>query len=92
MTEDHGIIVVTIARHDDGLYEATSPDLAGVCVVHRDVQKILEDIPNIIRLWFKRHRQMAIEVFQGPVQQIDDSYTIPAMTVPAEIAARALAR
>jgi hypothetical protein len=92
MIEDLGIVVVTIMRHEDGLYEATSPDLAGICVVHRDVQMILDDVPNMIRLWFKRHRDMAIEVFQGPVKRTDDLYTIPAVPVPAEIAARALAR
>jgi hypothetical protein len=92
MKDEHDIIVVTVTRHEDGLFTAQSADLAGVYMAHREIEKILEDIPNVIRLWFRRHRHMEVEVFQGPLQKTDDSIAIPALPIPAEIAARALAR
>jgi hypothetical protein len=92
MSTEHEIIVITVSRDEDGLYTATSADLKGVFVAHRDLQKIVEDMPNIIRLWFKRNRDAAVEVFQAQVRQVDDEYAIQAMTIPAEIAAAALTR
>ncbi|MBR0874476.1 hypothetical protein JQ633_29255 [Bradyrhizobium tropiciagri] len=90
--QPHGIVVLQVIEDNDGLYTATSRQLAGVCVSHRDLNKILSDVPNIMRLWFKRNKGMDIEVFQGPVTQHDHTRTIPMIPVPAEIAARALAR
>ena len=51
------IVVFNVSRDADGLYTATSPHLDGVCVVHRDRAKIIEDLPNIVRLWYRRHGQ-----------------------------------
>jgi hypothetical protein len=91
MKEDQKIIVVRIARDEAGLYFATSDDLEGVHVAHRDPYKIIDDLPNVIRLWYKR-RNKDVTVFRGPVEHYDHHYSVPAMTVPAEIAAAALAR
>ena len=92
MQDQHGIVVLKVILDKDGLYTATSPQLAGVCVSHRDLGAIFEDVPNIMRLWFKRNRGIDIEVFQGPVIQDDHSHTVLMNTVPAEIAAQALGR
>jgi hypothetical protein len=92
MQDQHGIVVLKVIQDRDGLYTATSPQLAGVCVSHRDLDAILEDVPNIMRLWFKRNRGVDIEVFTGRMVQSDHTHTVLMNTVPAEIAAQALAR
>lgn len=92
MQDPHGIVVLKVVQDKEGLYTATSPQLAGVCVSHRDLETIMDDVPNIMRLWFKRNRGIEIEVFRGPVRQGDHSHTILMNTVPAEIAAQALGR
>jgi hypothetical protein len=85
------VIVFKVHREPDGLYTATSPQLAGVFVLHRDLNKIVEDMPNVIQLWFKRHRNAAVEVLTGRPSKVDDTISYLVGTVPAEIAARALA-
>ena len=59
------IVVVDLRQDDTGLYTATSRHMAGVCVVHRDRVAIIDDMPDIVRLWFKRNRGMDVEVFWG---------------------------
>lgn len=80
-------IKVEIRRDDDGLFMATSPTLTGVFVAHRDSDKIVEDMPNIIRLWFKRNRNEVVEVFQGPAKQAGDTIIVQALPIRPEIAA-----
>ena len=86
------VIVFKVRRESDGLYTATSPQLTGVFVSHRDLDRIVEDMPNIIQLWFKRHRNVAVEVLTGRVQRDDDTTSYLVGSVPVEIAAQALAR
>jgi hypothetical protein len=90
--DKYGIVVLEVTRDGDGLYTATSPQLTGVFVAHRDLNKIIDDVPNIMRLWFKRHKDVDIEVFKGPTHHSDGTQMISMVPVPAEIAARALAR
>jgi hypothetical protein len=61
------IIRVELERDNDGLYVATSPDLAGVCIAHRDVWAIHDDFPTIVALWFKTQRGQEVDVFNGPL-------------------------
>lgn len=89
--EQFGIVVLEITQDRDGLYTATSPQLTGVFVAHRDLDKILDDVPNIMKLWFKRHKGMDIAIFNGETKHFDGTQKIPMITVPAEIAAKALA-
>lgn len=65
MYENFEVVVFKVRRDADGLYTATSPDLAGVCVVHRDKDRIIEDMPNIVRLWYRRNRGIEVEPFCG---------------------------
>lgn len=88
----YGIVVFEVRQDTDGLFTATSPDLAGVCVAHRNLDKIVEDMPNIMRLWFKRHKGIDIRAYQGPTETSAGTVKIPVIPVPAEIAAQALAR
>jgi len=90
--DKYGIVVLEVIQDRDGLYTATSPQLTGVFVAHRDLDKILDDVPNIMRLWFKRHKGEDIEVFKGPTQHSDGNQRISMVPVPVEIAAQALAR
>jgi len=55
------MIVFKVHRENDGLYTATSRQLSGVFVSHRELERIVEDIPKIVQLWFKRHRNTAVE-------------------------------
>ena len=92
MEKDFEVIVFHVRRDQDGLYTATSPDLAGVCVVHRDRELIIDDMPNIVRLWYKRHRGIEVEPFWGTRRDTDDTFAVPMFTLRAEIAAQALNR
>lgn len=65
MNSSCDVVVFKVRRDDDGLYIATSPQLSGVFVAHRDLDQIIEDMPNVIRLWFKRQKNNAVEVYQG---------------------------
>lgn len=75
MNHNCEVIVFKVHRDTDGLFTAISPQMSGVFVAHRDLDKIVEDMPNIIRLWFKRNRNVDIQVFHGPVEQQDDDVT-----------------
>ena len=92
MKRDYELVLFNITRDNDGLYTATSPDLSGVCVVHRDRARIVEDMPNIVRLWYRRHRGMEVEAFVGTSRGMDGQSSVPMFTIPAEIAAQQLAR
>lgn len=86
------VIVFKIRREADGSYTATSPQMSGVLVSHRDPKKIVEDMPNIVQLWFKRHKNVAVEILTGRASHDDDTTSYLVGTVPVEIAAQALAR
>jgi hypothetical protein len=86
------VIVFRVRREPEGLYTATSPQLAGVFVSHRDLDRIVEDMPNIIQLWFRRHKNIDVDVLMGRTSQDDDTTSYLVGTVPAEIADRALRR
>ena len=85
------VIVFKVRRDSDGLFTATSPQLSGVFVAHRELKKIVDDMPSIIQLWFKRHKNASVEVLTRAVSHTDDESVYLAGTVPAEIAAQALA-
>jgi hypothetical protein len=91
MEKNFDIVVFNVRRDADGLFTATSPHLAGVCVVHRDRDRIIEDMPNIVRLWYRKNRGVEVEPFWGTSRDFDGTSAFPMFTVPAEIAARALA-
>lgn len=92
---DYQIIRVKLERSDSGLFFATSPDLSGVCVSHRDIHAIHDDIPNIIKLWFKTHKNIDVQVFNEPLPdswaQEVDSFEWKTIALPAEVAAAAMA-
>lgn len=92
MTKNYEVVVIKIRRDRDGFYTATSPDLAGVCIVHADMDRIVKDLPNIVRVWFKRNRGIDVEAFLGTGRDFDDTSSFPMCAVRAEIAAQALAR
>lgn len=87
-TDDEiGIVRVRIERNRKGLYMATSPDITGLHVAHRDLNAILADLPNVIRLWFRRAHNVEVRVFQEAVQHADDGFDVTALTMPAHVAA-----
>jgi len=86
------IVVVDFRQDAGGLYTATSRHLAGMCVVHRDRNAIIDDMPDIVRHWYKRNRGIEVEVFWGEERQSDGAVSMPVMTIPVEVAAQALGR
>jgi hypothetical protein len=92
MSGQFEIVVVDLRQAADGLYTATSRHLSGVCVVHRDREAIIGDMQDIVRHWYKRNRGMDVEVFWGEERKSDGTVSFPAMTVPVEVAAQALAK
>jgi hypothetical protein len=92
MSEAHGIITIEVKRGESGLFTATSDDLDGVFIAHRDLNAVIADMPNIVQRWFKKRRNQDVTVFNGPVTKLDGGVMIPAIPVPAEIAAKAMAR
>lgn len=87
MADKFRIIPIAVSRSDSGLLTATSDELDGIYVAHRDIKKIVEDMPRVIQRWFKIHRKMDVRVFVSSVEKLDDSFTIPTISVPVEIAA-----
>ena len=92
MPENFEIISIAVRQSESGLLTATSDVLDGIYVVHRDISKIVEDLPRVIQRWFKIHRKIDVKVFTSSIEKLDDSFTIPTISVPVEIAAQALAR
>jgi hypothetical protein len=90
--ENRDIISIIIRQSETGLYTATSDALEGVFIAHRDLAKIVEDVPNVVQRWFKLHRNEDVTVFQGPLQHLDGLLAVPTIPVLAEIAAKAMAR
>jgi hypothetical protein len=92
MADKYEIIRFDVRRDNDGFYTAVSPDLDGVFMAHPDLDQILDDMPNLVKLWFRSNRNMAVEVFQGPLPVRDHEFSFQAISIPAEIAAQALQR
>jgi hypothetical protein len=92
MADKFGIIEIAVSRSKSGLLTATSEALDGIYVAHRDINKIVEDMPRVIQRWFKIHQKIDVKVFVSSVEKLDDNFTIPTISVPVEIAAQAIAR
>jgi hypothetical protein len=87
------IITVEVTRSRTGLYTATSDALDGVYMAHTDPDKIVADLPAVVRRWFKNNKNIDVDVFtSGPVAGRDDGFFIPTIPVPAEVAAQSLRR
>jgi len=92
MSAKFEIIEIEVRRSDSGLLTATSDVLDGIYVAHRDINKIVQDMPRIIQRWFKIHQNIDVKVFVSSVEKLDDNFMIPTISVPVEIAAQSLAR
>lgn len=90
MPDAYKIVVFRVRQETDGMYTVTSRDLPGVCVVHRDRDRIIDDLPNVVKLWFRRNHGMEVEAFRGAHHDADGASDFPLVTVPAEVAAQAL--
>lgn len=92
MPEKYEIITVSVRQNASGLLIATSDALDGVYIAHREIGKIVEDMPRIVQRWFKVHKGVDVKVFVGSPEKLDGDFTFPFIPVPVEIAAQALAR
>jgi hypothetical protein len=89
MKDSLDIITIKLSKSATGLFSATSEALDGVYMAHRDLTKIVADLPEVVKRWFKVHKNEDVTVFVSP---LDGETTIGAIPVPAQIAAQALAR
>jgi len=81
------IIHVSITQDDDGLFVASSPDLAGFLVAHPDKNEVVNDIPNVIRMLIRRRTNQDVVV--APVSPKRDE--LPAwVSIPSFVATREL--
>lgn len=55
-------VVVDVHRSASGMFCATSIDFDGVYMAHRDLKKLIEDLPDVVKQWFKLHRQQDVTV------------------------------
>jgi hypothetical protein len=85
--DDIGVVRIRVQKSRRGLFMATSPDISGLYVAHRDLNAIFADMPNVIRAWFKRTRGMDVRVFQEQIEHDHGAFNITALTMPAHIAA-----
>lgn len=92
MNEDVQIITVVMRRSPSGLFTATSDALDGVYMAHADREAIVADLPAVVSRWFKNNRGIDVDVFVHKPVQNDGEFFIPTISVPAEVAARSLAR
>jgi hypothetical protein len=92
MNRDINIITVQVRHAANGLYTATSDALEGVYMAHPDREAIIADLPAVVRRWFKRNQDIDVEVFMHEPVQTNGDFFIPAIPVPAEIAAKSLQR
>ncbi len=90
--QELNFIRVMLERSNTGLYIATSPDLAGVCVTHRDIRAIHDDFPNVVKLWFKSTHDIDVEVYNKSLPQDEDQMSWQSIVLPAEVAAAHLNR
>lgn len=84
--EDIRVIRIRIDRHQRGLFMATSPDISGLYLAHRDLNAILADIPNIVRLWFRRRYNLDVRVFQEAIPHEAHTIDVTALAMRPEIA------
>jgi hypothetical protein len=85
-SDDITIVRVHVERNCTGLFMATSPDISGIYVAHRDLNAIYADMPNVIRLWFKRVEGRDVRVFQEGAPELGAESAWNAMAMPVEIA------
>ena len=62
MSDAIRIVRVQIEESPSGLLVATSRDLPGMVVAHREFQRIVDDLPAVIKLIFKRRHGLDMEV------------------------------
>lgn len=92
MNQNVEIITLVVRRSPSGLFTATSDDLDGVYMAHTDRDAIVADLPAVVARWFKNNQNLDVEVFLHKPVQNDGNFCIPAIPVPAEVAARSLGR
>jgi hypothetical protein len=69
MDEVVRIVRISIEQTDSGLFKATSEDLPGLLVTHRDIAAIRTDLPSIIKLVFQRRHNLDVEVREAMSQK-----------------------
>lgn len=90
------IINVAIAESESGLLTATSHDLPSLYVAGREMDALLEEIPSVIKALIKAQFGRDVDVYRAKSDPLtDDDEPLgrpwPWVTIPVEIAAKALA-
>jgi len=90
MPNDYEIVVFRVRQETDGMYSVTSRELPGVCVVHRSRERIIDDLPNVVKLWYRTNRGIEVEPFWGSRRDEDGESDLPLVPIPAALAAQAM--
>lgn len=83
------IVRIQMEQSETGLFKAWSEDLPGLLVTHRDLAAIKADLPNIIKIMFKRRHGLDVEVLEAmPQKCVDTSPRVfpDWVAIPAHIA------
>jgi hypothetical protein len=80
---------IEITRSESGLYVASSEDVKGLLISHRDRAAIEADIPNVLRVLLKRRYNQDVIVLR--LEDDDDPNLEDWVSIPAHIASEALA-
>lgn len=56
------LIDVSIEYHPDGCWAITSKNLTGMVLAGKDIQALIADVPNAIKLLYKLNFQQTVEV------------------------------
>ena len=59
------IVRIDLAQTDSGLFVATSKDVPGLFVTHRDVAAIRSDMPTVIRAMYRRLYGLDVTVVEA---------------------------
>lgn len=87
------IVNIEICETQSGLLVATCKEIPGFTIMHRDVHAILADIPNVLRVLYKRLYQADIIAVpaKSPGAVCERPVAGPWVTVPAHMASTELA-
>lgn len=72
-TEMAEIVRIQLEKDESGLIFATSGDLPGLFLAHRDLSAMKTDIPNVIRLLYQRRYNVSVEIVEANAQSEPDA-------------------
>ena len=82
-------IRVNIEDHSSGFHIATSPDMPGLFVVDKDLEKVEADIPLVLEAIYRLQHKIDVVVVKAPFGESKDRLPDPWVVMAANCPARA---